>query len=72
MVEYASAGPSASLPANRAVVILLSELVIAAAAAYWLAGETLRPQDWIGGTLIALASLASARVRPVAAPRPGA
>ena len=59
------------LPANRAVVILLSELVIAAVAAYALAGETLRMQDWIGGSLIALATLASARVRPVA-PAPGA
>jgi drug/metabolite transporter (DMT)-like permease len=49
------------LPANRAIVILLSELVIAAVAAYLLAGETLRPQDWIGGALIVAATLASAR-----------
>ncbi|HYC38028.1 MAG TPA: EamA family transporter [Usitatibacter sp.] len=47
------------LPANRAIVILLSELVVAAFAAYWLAGETLRSQDWIGGGLIVSASLAS-------------
>jgi drug/metabolite transporter (DMT)-like permease len=45
------------LPANRAIVILLFELVIAAIAAYALAGETMRPQDWIGGTLIVAASL---------------
>ena len=45
--------------ANRAIVILLFELVIAAIAAYLLAGESLRPQDWIGGALIACASLAS-------------
>jgi drug/metabolite transporter (DMT)-like permease len=48
------------LPANRAIVILLSELVIAAIAAYLLAGETLRLQDWIGGALIVAATLATA------------
>jgi len=48
------------MPANRAIVILLSELVIAAVAAYLLAGETLRPQDWIGGALIVAATLATA------------
>ncbi len=47
------------VPANRAIVILLFELVVAAAASYWLAGETLRAQDWIGGSLIVAASLAS-------------
>jgi drug/metabolite transporter (DMT)-like permease len=47
------------LPANRAIVILLSELVVAAVAAHYLAGEVLRPQDWVGGTLIASATLAS-------------
>jgi drug/metabolite transporter (DMT)-like permease len=46
------------LPANRAIVILLFELVVAALAAYFLAGETLRLQDWIGGALIVAASLA--------------
>jgi drug/metabolite transporter (DMT)-like permease len=48
------------LPANRAIVILLFELVIAAIAAYVLAGETLRPRDWAGGALIVAASAASA------------
>jgi drug/metabolite transporter (DMT)-like permease len=47
------------IPANRAIVILLSELVIAAVAAYVFAGETLRLQDWIGGALIVAASLAA-------------
>lgn len=47
------------VPANRAIVILLFELVVAAVAAYWLAGETLRAQDWVGGSLIVMASLAS-------------
>lgn len=45
--------------ANRAIVILLFELVVAAFASWWLAGERLRPQDWAGGSLIVLASLAS-------------
>lgn len=47
------------VPANRAIVILLFELVVAAIASYWLAGEMMRPQDWIGGSLIVAASLAS-------------
>jgi drug/metabolite transporter (DMT)-like permease len=49
------------LPANRAIVILLSELVIAAIAAYLLAGETLRLQDWIGGALIVAATIAASK-----------
>jgi drug/metabolite transporter (DMT)-like permease len=54
------------LAANRAIVILLFELVVAAIAAYWFAGETLRPQDWLGGALIVAASLMSglSRERP--------
>jgi drug/metabolite transporter (DMT)-like permease len=48
------------LPANRAIVILLFELVVAAVAAHLLAGEGLRIQDGIGGALIVAATLASA------------
>jgi len=40
-------------------VILLSELVVAAVASYLLAGEVLRPRDWVGGALIVAASVAS-------------
>jgi drug/metabolite transporter (DMT)-like permease len=47
------------VPANRAIVVLLFELVVAAVASYWLAGEVLRAQDWLGGALIVAASLAS-------------
>ena len=47
------------MPANRAIVILLSELAVAALAAYLLAGEVMRPRDWIGGSLIVAASAAS-------------
>jgi drug/metabolite transporter (DMT)-like permease len=50
----------ARMSANRAIVILLFELVVAALAAYLLAGEVMRPQDWVGGALIVAASLASA------------
>jgi len=49
----------ARMPATRAIVILLFELVVAAAAAYALAGEVLRPRDWLGGALIVAASAAS-------------
>jgi drug/metabolite transporter (DMT)-like permease len=52
------------LPANRAIVILLFELVVAAIAAYYFAGETLRFADWIGGALIVAASVASGLNRP--------
>ncbi len=52
------------VPANRAIVILLFELVVAAIASYWLTGERLRMQDWIGGSLIVTASLASGFRKP--------
>jgi len=52
------------LPANRAIVILLFELVVAAVAAYLLAGEALRRRDWIGGALIVAASLAAGGQSP--------
>jgi len=51
------------LPANRAIVILLSELVVAAFAAYFLAGEMLKLRDWIGGALIIAATLISAKTK---------
>jgi drug/metabolite transporter (DMT)-like permease len=53
----------ARIPANRAIVILLFELVVATIAAYFLAGETLRLQDAVGGALIVAASLASGRMQ---------
>jgi drug/metabolite transporter (DMT)-like permease len=49
------------IPANRAIVILLVELPVAALAAWLLAGEAPRPQDWAGGALIVTATLALAR-----------
>lgn len=47
------------LPANRAIVILLFELVVAAVASHYLAGEVMRVQDWFGGALIVTATVAS-------------
>lgn len=46
-------------PANRAIVVLLFELVVAAIAAAFLAGESLRAQDWFGGALIVAATVVS-------------
>jgi drug/metabolite transporter (DMT)-like permease len=51
------------LPANRAIVILLFELVVAAVASWLLAGEVLRARDAIGGLLIAAATLVAAMER---------
>jgi drug/metabolite transporter (DMT)-like permease len=49
-------------PANRAIVIFLSELVVAALAAYWLAGEVMTLREWLGGAMIVSASLYSSRM----------
>ena len=48
------------LPANRAIVILLFELVVAAIASWFLAGEHLRAQDGIGAAFIVAATIATA------------
>ncbi|MEF8700474.1 MAG: DMT family transporter [Candidatus Accumulibacter sp. UW26] len=47
--------------ANRAIVIMLSEIPVAALAAWLLAGEIPAPRDWLGGSIIVTASLLSAR-----------
>jgi drug/metabolite transporter (DMT)-like permease len=52
----------ARVAANRAVVIMLTEIGFAALAAWLLADEALAPRDWLGGTLIVAASLFSARM----------
>ncbi|MCC6658013.1 MAG: DMT family transporter [Rhodocyclaceae bacterium] len=49
-------------PANRAIVIFLFELVVAALASWLLAGEAMTLQEWLGGTLIVAASLLSGRL----------
>ena len=62
-MSYALQYGLSRMPANRAIVILLFELVVAAAAAHFLAGEALRLRDWIGGALIVAATVASATSR---------
>lgn len=46
----------AALPANRASVIMLFELVVAALSSWLLAGEVMHWREWLGGGLIVLAS----------------
>jgi drug/metabolite transporter (DMT)-like permease len=51
------------VPATRAIVIMLFELVIAALASYFLAGEVMGVKEWIGGTMIVAASLFSGHIK---------
>lgn len=48
--------------ANRAIVIFLFELVVAALSSWLLAGEAMRVQEWAGGTMIVAASLFSGKL----------
>lgn len=50
------------VPANRAIVLMLFELVVAAVAAYFLTDEALAAREWIGGAMIVSASLFSAKM----------
>ncbi len=50
------------LSANRAVVLFLFELVIAAISSYFLADEAMGLRDWIGALLIVSASLLSGKL----------
>lgn len=50
------------LPANQAIIILLSELIFAAVSAYFLAGESMQLREWIGGLLIVSASVFSGKL----------
>ncbi len=49
-------------PANRAIVIFLFELVVAALSSWLLAGETMSLKEWIGGAMIVAASLFSGKL----------
>jgi len=55
------------LPATQVMTLMLMELVFAALSAWLLAGEHMQLQEYIGGALIASASLLSGRI--VAKPR---
>jgi drug/metabolite transporter (DMT)-like permease len=50
------------LPANRAMLLFLFELVVAALASYFLANEAMEMRDWIGAALIVSASLLSGKL----------
>jgi drug/metabolite transporter (DMT)-like permease len=50
------------LSANRAVVLFLFELVIAAASSYVLVNEALHLREWLGAALIVSASLLSGKL----------
>jgi drug/metabolite transporter (DMT)-like permease len=52
----------AHTPANQAIVIFLFELVVAAISSYFLAGEVMKAQEWIGGAMIVAASLFSGKL----------
>ncbi len=56
------------LPATRAIVILLFELVVAAVAAYFLADEVMDVKEVIGGAMIIAASLFSGHMKRGLAP----
>ena len=50
------------LSANRAIVLFLFELVVAAVSSYFLADETMDVRNWIGAILIIFASLLSGKL----------
>jgi drug/metabolite transporter (DMT)-like permease len=50
------------LLSNRAMLLFLSELVIAAISSYFLANEVMQLRDWIGALLIVSASLLSGKL----------
>jgi drug/metabolite transporter (DMT)-like permease len=52
----------ARIPANRAIVIMLSEVGFAALGAWLLAGEAIGLREWVGGAMIVTASVFSARM----------
>ncbi|HEX5363980.1 MAG TPA: DMT family transporter [Gallionella sp.] len=52
----------ARVPANRAIILFLFELVVAAVASYFLAGEAMPLRDWLGAALIVSASLLSGKL----------
>jgi drug/metabolite transporter (DMT)-like permease len=58
-MTYAVQYGLARVPANQAIVIFLSELVVAAIAAYFLSDERMGVQEWIGAVMIITASLFS-------------
>jgi drug/metabolite transporter (DMT)-like permease len=62
--SYAVQYGVARVPANRAILLFLSELVVAALSSWWLAGEAMDWREWLGAFLIVSASLLSGRLYP--------
>ena len=60
--SYAVQYALAHLPANRAIILFLFELVVAAIASYFLADEAMQLRDWLGALLIVSASLLSGKL----------
>jgi drug/metabolite transporter (DMT)-like permease len=52
------------IAANRAIVLFLFELIVAAFSSYLLAGEAMQLRDWLGASLIISASLFSGKLSP--------
>lgn len=50
------------VPANRAILLFLSELVVAALSSWWLADEAMDARQWLGAVLIISASLLSGKM----------
>ena len=65
-VSFAVQYALACLPANRAIILFLFELVVAAASSYFLAGEVMQLYDYVGALLIISASLLSGKLYPAA------
>ena len=61
-VSYAVQYGVTHLPSNRAMLLFLFELVIAAMSSYFLAGEAMSLRDWLGAALIVSASLFSGKL----------
>ncbi len=61
-ISYAIQYGIAHMPANRAIILFIFELVFAAIASYFLADEVMQLRDWIGAALIISASLFSGRL----------
>jgi len=60
--SYAVQFALANLPANRAIILFLFELVVAALSSWFLAGEVMQLRDWLGALLIVSASLLSGKL----------
>ena len=54
------------LLSNRAMLLFLFELVVAAISSYFLANEAMQARDWLGAMLIVSASLLSGKLHAVA------